>query len=342
MAHLKGFNVALDRRHDRRALTDDEIARLVQAAQDSKIDVLGMTGTDRGMLYRVAVGTGFRASEIGSLTPESFDLDADTPTITIEAGYSKHRRRDVQPIRQDLADLLTPWLDGRPKGQAVFAMPEKPAAMMRIDLDAARQAWIAKGATDQDKAQRMATSLLAYTDGAGRFADFHCLRHTYVSRLVQSGASVKVAQDLARHSSPMLTLGRYAHVQIADHTKALDALPDLEQLKDVPAGYEAKATGTYDGRPESGIAPDRARKAHGTSKLVINRQDVSLGDGQSEMLQLPAPVGTCQQSARSDTNAPGPTRTANLRFRRPLLYPVELQAQKPARGATAAYDDSIP
>jgi integrase len=48
-----------------------------------------MTGPDRAMLYRVAVGTGFRANELRSLTPESFDLDANPPKVTVEAAYSK-------------------------------------------------------------------------------------------------------------------------------------------------------------------------------------------------------------------------------------------------------------
>jgi len=41
--------------------------------------------------------------------------------------------------------------------------------------------------------------------------------------------NVKVAQELARHSTPTLTLGRYAHVQLVDQTRALDALPSIEQ-----------------------------------------------------------------------------------------------------------------
>ena len=36
--------------------------------------------------------TGLRADELASLTPASFDLKTDPPTITIAAGYSKHRR----------------------------------------------------------------------------------------------------------------------------------------------------------------------------------------------------------------------------------------------------------
>jgi len=41
------------------------------------------------MLYHLAAGTGFRANELRSLTPESFDLDANTPTVTVQAAYSR-------------------------------------------------------------------------------------------------------------------------------------------------------------------------------------------------------------------------------------------------------------
>jgi len=61
----------------------------------------------------------------------------------------------------------------------------------------------------------------ALADGEGRVFDFHALRHLFISRVVGSGASVKVCQELARHSSPVLTLGRYAHVRLADLRKAL-------------------------------------------------------------------------------------------------------------------------
>jgi len=45
---------------------------------------------------------------------------------------------------------------------------------------------------------------------------------------VQSGANIKAAQELARHSTPTLTLGRCAHVQLLDQTRALAALPAIE------------------------------------------------------------------------------------------------------------------
>lgn len=43
-------------------------------------------------------------------------------------------------------------------------------------------------------------------DEDGHHAHFHALRHSYVTALVRSGATVKQAQVLARHSTPVLTL----------------------------------------------------------------------------------------------------------------------------------------
>ena len=55
---------------------------------------------------------------------------------------------------------------------------------------------------------REKTSFLACRDASGRVADFHVLRHTCLSRLVRSGAGVKVAQELARHEEPFRITAR--------------------------------------------------------------------------------------------------------------------------------------
>ncbi len=88
------------------------------------------------MLYRVATGTGFRASELRSLTTGSVRLRNDTPGIVLRAGSSKRRTEDHQPIRVDLADTLRPWLDGRKADAPLWPghWNEKAAAMIRGDL----------------------------------------------------------------------------------------------------------------------------------------------------------------------------------------------------------------
>lgn len=90
-----------------------------------------------------------------------------------------------------------------------------------------------------------AKRVLTYLDSEGRYADFHSLRHLCISRVVCSGASPKVAQELARHSTVTLTLERYAHTGVYDLAAAVDGLPSM-----LPAGKLQSqclaATGTDD------------------------------------------------------------------------------------------------
>ncbi len=98
--------------------------------------------------------------------------------------------------------------------------------MLRDDLDEARRRWLDEAATDAERQQREWSDFLKHIDADGRVLDFHGTRHTYISGIVAGGASVKTCQELARHSTPTLTIGRYSHARLHDLTAALDALPD--------------------------------------------------------------------------------------------------------------------
>jgi integrase len=223
LAHLTSQNPDSDRRHERRALTPDELARVIQAAERGDV-VYKVTGPDRAALYRLAMGTGFRANELRTLTPECFDLDGETPTVTVKAAYSKRRRDDVQPIRPDLAEALRPWVASKVPGSQLFGnLTKHTADLIRHDLEAAG---------------------LRYRDASDRVADFHALRHSYITALAMSRAPVKVIQSLARHSTPILTLGTYAHVGLYDQTAALDALPGMTPTIRQPEAAALAATGT--------------------------------------------------------------------------------------------------
>jgi hypothetical protein len=54
--------------------------------------------------------------------------------------------------------------------------------------------------------------------------DFHSLRHTFITAVVKSGCSVKVAQELARHADPKLTLNVCSHLTVHDLAEGLDGL----------------------------------------------------------------------------------------------------------------------
>ncbi len=211
----------------RRALTIEECRQLLKATEKAGLNY-GMTGRQRAMMYRVAVGTGFRAAEIRSLTPKSFDFDGDHPTITVEAAYSKNRTRREQPIAEQLACDLATFLADLPPDVPVFAPhADKTADMLRDDL---------------------ALAGIEAENSAGYRVDFHALRHTYITLGAMAGITPKVLMDLARHSDINLTMRAYSHTVVADRAKALEAVPDL--TSDGGEEREAlKATGTCDEVP---------------------------------------------------------------------------------------------
>ena len=227
LSHLATLNAKVDVRRDRRTLEPTEIAKLVDAARKGE-QFRTLTGKDRAVLYHVALTTGLRAGELASLTPQSFDLESDPPTITVEAAYSKHRRRDVLPLRPDVAAIFHKYLAacGRAGNEPLWPgswSRKGSAKMIRMDLKAAG---------------------ILYEDAAKRVFDFHALRHQFISTLARGGAHPKEAQALARHSTITLTMDRYTHLGIMDLTSALDRLPAIPTSDPDKEAAEQRATGT--------------------------------------------------------------------------------------------------
>ncbi|APW60525.1 Tyrosine recombinase XerD [Paludisphaera borealis] len=200
--HLKGTNVKLDRRHDRRALSDAEFSALIKAARNGGT-YRGLSGPDRAMLYLVSAGTGLRASELASMTPANFHLGEES-SWTVEAAYTKNRETAVRPLHPDLVGPLREWFHGKDSRTRLWpgkwAEHKQAGAMMKRDLTAAS---------------------ITYRNEKKLVADFHSLRHTFITNLHRLGLSPKNIQFLARHSTITLTMDRYTHVDQNDVAAAL-------------------------------------------------------------------------------------------------------------------------
>ena len=101
------------------------------------------------------------------------------------------------------------------------------AAFLTFDLGAARTFWIAEAETEEEEKRRIASDFLTYKNDDGKFADFHCLRHTFITNLGRAKVSPKTAQTLARHSDISLTMNIYSHVSEEDQIEAINALPGI-------------------------------------------------------------------------------------------------------------------
>lgn len=238
---LQVLPTATDRRRDRRDLSADELALILRAAKQSQKKFRGLSGEDRFHLYTLAVATGFRASGLASLSPAAFHLDASPPTVTLSASGNKAKKVKVQPIPPAAADLMRGYLKNRvydlPVWPGTWASDRVAAQMLRLDLKDAGIPYAVQ------------------TPDGPRYADFHSLRHSYLTMLGRQGVDLRTVQELAGHSSPVLT-ARYSHRHLHDLSAAVGRLPDLT------APYEFLTNAPEDSRGgERGREGDDARKA---------------------------------------------------------------------------------
>jgi len=176
LKHLKPFDTEPITR--RRAMTSEEIKRLMEAAPEA-----------RRLVYALAFTTGLRANELRTLRGR--DINPDRPLIHVRAEKSKNRRAAMQPLPVALWEKLLEDTRKMDPDAAFFYVPEHIARAMGKDL---KRAGILK------------------TTPEGKI-DFHAAKTAYVNLILESGADLKTAMTLARHSSPTLTLNTYGRAR---------------------------------------------------------------------------------------------------------------------------------
>ena len=293
-----------DCRRKRRALTEDELTRLLDATRrrplvdammirrgrrkgelgakvsDKRRRQLERLGRERALIYKTYLLTGLRKSELASMAVAHLEFDGPYPYVNLNAADDKSRRGADIPLRQDLADELREWLDGKladirteamangddvpnvlPASLAILDVPDGLLRILNRDL---KLAGIPK------------------KDDRGRTVDIHGLRHTFGTHLSKAGVAPRVAQAAMRHSSIDLTMNVYTDPRLLDVHGALDSLPTLS-LDGTPEQAEAKATGTDDTTARQ-FAPGFAPKPGNGSKSrsIVGNSDDSAVDSQNE------------------------------------------------------------
>ena len=180
----------------RRALTGDEIGRLLEAC-----------APHRRMLLETAFLSGLRANELRNLTMD--DLDHAECGLRLRAQWTKNRKEGFQPLPRSLVDRLHQHAQsGEPRkfyarsyarrGAQLTApqnpllyVPTHPAREMDLDLKAAGIPKLAPGGK----------------------VDFHAARIAYINLVLETGVHPKEAQTLARHSTPEMTMNVYGRTR---------------------------------------------------------------------------------------------------------------------------------
>jgi integrase len=143
--HFQGFagckvqkaNEESDPRRKRRALTEDELVRLLEVARrrplvdamtvrrgkrkgevvaklrDDTRARLEQLGRERALIYKTLVLTGLRKAELASITIGQLELGADPAYLVLNAADEKNREGSTIPLRGDLAADICRWLSDK-------------------------------------------------------------------------------------------------------------------------------------------------------------------------------------------------------------------------------------
>jgi len=209
---LRRLNHELDRRKVRRAMTADEVDRLLQATLTRKWQTPEQA-KERELIYRLLLGTGLRSTELSLLTPSQIDFDRCR--LTVEAVKTKNKKADVLPLRPDLVQSVKERIEthGIEPHERIFGY-EQSAIRKKFYSDL-KAAGIKRVGSD------------------GRSLDVHALRKTFGTMLARAGVPLTTTQRLMRHSTPILTAKLYIDVDPVDMMQALEALPTFKKPTEV-------------------------------------------------------------------------------------------------------------
>jgi site-specific recombinase XerC len=264
---LKGMdrlNAEVDVRHPRRTVT-----------RASGKSVQSVSPEQRARAYLFSYLTGLRKKEMASLTASSFKLDDEPPTVTLAAACSKHRRTDVLPLHPNLVRMLQEWLKGMKPNDKLFQGLERKKLSEMIQKDLKRAG-------------------IPYRTEEG-IADFHAAgRHTYITQLLRSGASLPEAKELARHTDVKMTM-RYTHIGMDDRAKAVAKLPaPALQMRCISGGADGHSV-SQPGTTEAADKQDNPCPGHslGSDRRQMAQPVKAEGTGLEPATPLGAPHFQC-------------------------------------------------
>lgn len=184
-------NLELQRVHKKemRILSDEELQLVLVAC---KVD------PDLFDVVFLAAQTGMRQGEIGRLRWTEVKPDGIHLTIT-----KSYKPRTI-PYAHGVREMLDRRRAAKP-GREAYVFDQGDGTQIRGNV------WYHR-LRDQ------------YAKLGIEGADFHTLRHTFASRLIRSGANIKVVQTLMGHAD-MSTTMQYVHLYDGDRQRAMEALP---------------------------------------------------------------------------------------------------------------------
>lgn len=324
---------AADCRRKRRALSTEELRRLLWAARlrpvaefgrprvpagpdelerraeairarlasenPERLRELEAEGEVRALTYKALFLTGLRRGELASVTVGQYE--PATPGRPGACGWIQLRAADAKsgkgaeiPVRGDLAADLDETLRRRLSEVRTAARAAGDSIPARLD--------------PEEKLLEVPVALgkwfdldihaagIPKRDGRGRTVDVHALRHSMASHMNAAGVAPRTVQEAMRHSTLDLTMNTYTDPRLLDLGGAVERLPELPLR---PEREAARATGTDDASSSLTALLTYANGKRGRSGTLSENREV-----ESAALDVLASLGF-GASSRAESSSDG-------------------------------------
>ncbi|MSR74116.1 MAG: site-specific integrase [Planctomycetes bacterium] len=247
-----------DRRRVRRALTDEELARLLEVARER----------GREAWYLAALLAGLRKGDLRRLTW----ADVDFVGASLRVCQGKAKREDTLPMHSQLAAALQALQDER---RALPSARVWPTVV-----------------TDRTRAMDFQRAGIEAVDDQGRVVDLHAMRTTLGTQLARAGVAPQVAMLMLRHSDHKTTMKHYTALGIQDAAAAIARLPTIAAVQ--PAALAATGTGDAVGGVAQSDTTKGAKRCEMVRRSALERCDGARRGTNKKTLQG---QGICADSA---------------------------------------------
>lgn len=181
------------------SFTDEEIKLLINSIKNVRIK----------RIIKFALHTGCRISEIVNL--EWKDLDYKEKVLVIrnkEGFYTKSGKNRKIPLTNNILEIITELKEVKDK-------------VVRIEND---YLFVKENGNNYDRTNlSMEFKSCIRKIGLSEKYNFHCLRHTFLTKLIKAGININYVKELAGHSSINTTMN-YIHIVSEDLREAINKI----------------------------------------------------------------------------------------------------------------------
>jgi integrase len=193
LAQLKRYPTNNDRRLIRAALTPDQWQKLLTSTLASRVVKFGVEPRQRAAAYTCAISTGMRKGEVRELTGADARLNDSDPYFILRTGSTKNKRHHIARPSPDAIEFLRGHCEGKAPTEKLFKFPKyecQDVIMLREDIEAAG----------------LNPYVMLGNGGHDEQIDWHAFRVSFVTWLLERGATVQEVMHAVGHRSEHMVL----------------------------------------------------------------------------------------------------------------------------------------